>query len=174
MSRLVFVDESKEGGYLLASVSVAMADVGRVRSSLAAQRRKGQRRIHFKSENDSTRWQVLDALNELPIMAVVYDAKPAKPVQDARRRCLEALVADAVAELPTDLVIELDQPLLKFDRKTLFSAVKRESATERLTYRHLQPHEDAGLWSADAIGWAWHRGGRWRQKIAPLVTYKQV
>jgi len=38
-----------------------------------------------------------------------------------------------------------------------------------VTYEHLVAREDPGLWFADALAWAYGAGGRWRDRVMPVI-----
>lgn len=176
VSRLVFVDECKSGPeYLLTAVTIDAKDATAVRVALNAHRRKGQNRIHFTSESPGTRGSVLTTLAKLPMTVTIYGTQPKKPEREARNRCLLSLILD-VATLgePTELHIESDGAQDVNDRTELYRYVREARAEQTLRYQHLQPHQDAGLWIADAVGWSWRRGDQWKRKVKPYTVYKTV
>lgn len=58
----VYVDESKARGYYVAATAVAVGDVRDCERELRALLLPGQRRLHFKSESDSRRRQILSCM----------------------------------------------------------------------------------------------------------------
>ena len=32
-------------------------------------------------------------------------------------------------------------------------------------------HPDALLWAADAIAWCWQHGGKWKDRVMPLIAH---
>lgn len=89
----VFVDESKARGYFIAAAAVSSLDVKSVDQSLRQLTRRGQSRIHFRSESDSSRRALLDQMKSLDVEVQLYVVR-GNSDKDARRLCLEALVAD--------------------------------------------------------------------------------
>jgi hypothetical protein len=92
----VFVDESKSKAYYVAASVIAPADLAGVRRSILALRRPGQRRVHFKSESDSSRNSFLNGAARLGRSTRLYIARN-MPDKEARPLCLQRLLDDLVA-----------------------------------------------------------------------------
>jgi hypothetical protein len=58
----VFVDETKDGAYLVASAVVMPADLTAARRTIAGLLKPGQRRVHFTKESPARRRQIIDAM----------------------------------------------------------------------------------------------------------------
>ncbi len=128
----------------------------------------GQRRLHFTSERDSRRRQILGEVLDLGITALLYQAK-AKPPKMARDACLTRLVADLVDLKPEWLVLEQEDATLRSDRSLLYTQVHACGLQGSLRYRHLRSHEEVLLSIPDALAWCWARGGRWRREISRIT-----
>jgi hypothetical protein len=94
----VFVDESVRKQYLLCAVWIDLHHVNTTRRALRAMCRPGQRRLHFSKEQDGRRRELLATLATFPIHASLFLAA-GHPV-DARQRCIQAFVRDAVQKFP--------------------------------------------------------------------------
>lgn len=162
----VFVDESKARGYYVAASVVAAAEVNTVRRAVAELRRPGQRRVHFKSESDSTRKAFISSVARMEISAVVYMAQG--PDRLARPQCLRALVADAGFSGAGRLVLERDESVEAADRRVIAEELRRIGA--QVDYRHCQAYEEPMLWVSDAVAWCFQKGGAWRAAISPIVA----
>lgn len=92
--RLIYLDESKRGNrYLIASTTVDAAGAIEVRRELGHLVLPGQRRLHFKSESDRRRRELLDAIVGLSCAVRVYSVgRLAEP--DARSLAPSAVVRD--------------------------------------------------------------------------------
>jgi hypothetical protein len=166
----VFVDESDRGTYLVCAAVVAPAGLGELRQLLRGFCLPGQRRLHFKSENNARRKQILDALAAAGVQARIYRCRDISTVR-ARRHCLNAMVHDLVGLDAQRLVIESQQGQDERDKQVIFHALRSHRATaDRLRYGHMRPYEEPGLWAADAIAWAHGAGGRWRAQTGAIVT----
>jgi hypothetical protein len=169
MTSHVFVDESKEGGYLVSAAAMLPGDLTAARRAIRDLVMPGQRRLHFTSESDGRRKQILDAIMELHPAITIYDGS-----RHHRRRqreaCLDALVADLAATGARMLVLETDESILDVDRRTLYRAVRTHDCQEALEYRHFRAHEELLLVIPDAIAWCWQRGGQWKKRVRELVT----
>lgn len=149
---------------------VVPGDLDSVRRELRGLLLPGQSALHFKNERDGRRRQLLGAICGLPVEAFVY-VSAAKSQVEARRACLEALVADLAGEGAQWLVLELSDGDLAADRRTLFDAVRKHfEAGDGLRYAHLRASAEPLLWVPDAVAWAWSHGGGWRERVSSLVA----
>jgi len=67
----VFVDESKERGYFVAAAVVLPQNLVASRQAVRALVLPHQRRIHFSSERDSRRHQIVDTILDLGARAMI-------------------------------------------------------------------------------------------------------
>lgn len=103
-----FVDETMRGGYYLAAAVMVPSGLTNTRKAINTLLLPGQRRIHFYSERDSRRRQILRTIVDLEPEVVTYDASAHRNDRTARRTCLEALVDDFAARGAHRLIIERD------------------------------------------------------------------
>jgi hypothetical protein len=167
---VVFVDESKARGYLLAAAVMAPADLSWMRKHLNTLRHPGQRRLHFTTESESRRKAILCGLTDMGVTAVMYDASAYCEEKAARRAAMSRMVDDVVGMNSTLLVIERDDSLVATDCRTIRDRLIRAGYEDTLRYEHLRAHEECLLAIPDAIAWCWARGGEWRRRVLPLVT----
>lgn len=164
----VFVDESKSKAYYVAASVVVPADVTAARKSILALCRAGQRRVHFKSESDSSRNAFLAGAILTGLQTRLYVARNMSD-KDARTLCLERLLDDLVKAKARKLVLESDESLEQADRRTIAQRLRLTGGGEGLQYMHCKAHEEPLLWVSDAVAWCHQRGGDWVRKAAPLV-----
>ena len=81
----------------------------------------------------------------------------------AREHCMRRLVSDALSSKCHEIVIESDESVVILERKQL-----AQWTQSRIAYRHEEPHQEPALWISDAIGWAFRRGGSWKQRALQL------
>lgn len=164
MPQHAFVDESFEGGYVMAVATAADGHVTARRATVRRLFRHGQSRIHFKKENDARRKQILACIGapDLPVRVYVTENG-----LGARRACRERIVPDVVELGVTRLVLERDDAVVEADRRTLFELTGKHAD---LAYRHLRASEDPLLCVADAVAWCYAKGGRGRLRIAAFTT----
>ena len=103
----VFVDESKTKGYFIAAAAVAPENVTTIDKSLRKLTRRGQSRMHFKSESDSSRRQLLARMAEMDVRVQLYVVRGHSD-KDARVMCLQALVSDLAEAGVARMLIERD------------------------------------------------------------------
>lgn len=152
----VFVDESKSKSYYVAASVIAPADVAGARSATAALRRARQRRVHLKSESDSSRNAFLNGA----IHSGLYVARNMLD-KIARPLCLVRLLDDLMAAGATKLVLERDE--------------SREKAVRPILAQHLKsygrqvskPREEPLLLVSDAVAWCHEKCGDWIRKAGP-------
>jgi hypothetical protein len=165
----VFIDESKSRNYYIAAAAAEPAIAPDLDRAIRQLTRPGQRRIHFKTERDSSRRTILAKLSALEISVHVYLAE-GLPDKIARPLLLEAVVADLAASRATRLMIERDESLVDADRRTIRSALIANDYVHDLVYEHRAPVDYAMLWVSDAVAWCYQAGGDWIRRAEPLVT----
>lgn len=165
----IFVDETKERGFLLAAATLDNSHLTEARVTLSRLVFRGQRSIHFCKERDERRRQILRVLRELPVEIVLYDATAYRNVKPARDACLRSVVVDAAKVTAECLVLDLDTSCLDSDRHLLRRELGLLGMTGRLRYDHLKAHADHLLTIPDAVAWSWAKGGEWRTMVQRMV-----
>lgn len=160
-----FVDESEAGPYLVCAVLADPTVLDPVRRDLRELRKPGQRRLHMVNERHSRRREILSALHGRPLQVRLYQC--GGRVVPARRRCLQSLVADLVEVQAESLVLE-QHSQERNDRQIIHAAL--QSTGYRLRYRHEEGSKEPMLWAADALTWAYARGGDWRRRMSGAIT----
>ncbi|WP_435742916.1 hypothetical protein [Microbacterium sp. PMB16] len=168
----VYVDESKARGYYVVATASAIGDLRVSERALRDLLKPGQRRIHFKSESDSRRRQILSSMCALDVRVSVWIVKQ-RPDKEARPMSLGALVAEAVNGGVAQLVIERDESLGRADRRLIAEAIRRAGSSE-LQYRHVAPHEHPLLWVSDAVAWCYSNGGDWIRRVETIVESRVI
>jgi hypothetical protein len=164
----LFVDESKSKGYVMVAAVVVPSDQTTLRREVRALVLPGQRRLHFTSESDSRRKQILAKLERLGVLAHVVHSD-LRHEASGREACLRDLVAIAAREGHDRIVLERDVSIEHADKKVLYDAVHRLSLRDVLTYAHETAHQEPLLWIADAIAWSYAKGGDWRRRAQPMI-----
>jgi hypothetical protein len=80
---------------------------------------------------------------------------------------MAALVVELIDRAVARLVIESRESQDGRDRRVIAGVVTKMSA--ELSYVHVPPHTEPGLWWPDAIAWAYGAGGRWRAMVESRV-----
>ncbi|HET9656131.1 MAG TPA: hypothetical protein VFP72_12300 [Kineosporiaceae bacterium] len=169
-----FVDESTSGRYLLVTTLMPQHQLDAGRQALRALQLPGQRRIHFQSERDSRRRQILGVLCGLPLQVWVRECGESDNLT-ARLTILSHLVPDLIDAGCTNLVLESDDSIVVHDERAIRAArVKAGIDPDDLTFHHLRPYEEPLLWASDAVAWAWRKGGSWRAATSPIVASNAV
>ncbi len=173
MSLHAFVDESIRGRrYVICAVLIPVSSLGPARRALRHLRAPGQRRIHFARESDERRRAALGSIAALDVDPVVYFTDNRDQVA-ARARILAAMVADLRSVGVTRVVIESRDRQDDRDRSVLFEAIGHHPAP-LFAYAHRRATDEPLLWIADAIAWAWGRGGTWRTRLDHLGMLPRV
>ncbi|MFI6308031.1 hypothetical protein ACIBCH_39600 [Amycolatopsis thailandensis] len=169
MTGHVFVDESKEGGYLVTAAALLSGDLTSARRAMRGLILPGQRRLHFTHESDGRRKRILDTIAALDPTVTIYDAS-AHHRRRQRQACLDVLVEDLASAGTRMLVLESDESIVELDRKTLYRAVRAQECHDVLEYRHLRAFEEPLLAIPDALAWCWQRGGHWKARAREMVA----
>lgn len=173
MSKHAFVDESVRNElYIMCAALVPTVALDAARRTLRSLRARGQRRIHFVTESDRRRRALLRAISELDCSSIVYVARHRDQVA-ARAALLATMLPELQSSGVSRLVLESRQGQDERDRSVIYRAVgsQRESA---FRYTHNPASAEPLLWIADAVAWAWGRGGRWRARAAELNLFAAV
>jgi hypothetical protein len=80
------------------------------------------------------------------------------------------LVVDTTNAAGGHLHLETAEGVDERDRRELVEIVRDLGCRDAVTYRHLHASHEPILAAPDAIGWAWTKGGEWRDRARPLVT----
>jgi hypothetical protein len=165
----VFVDETKERGYLIAAAIIQPGNLAPSRRAIRSLILPRQRRIHFKGESEARRRKIVDTLIDLGVTAQLYDASAWAKKKQARDACLVRLVGDLKEMNAARLVLEFDNSTRAPDQALLNTHVRAVGLAGVLRYEHLRAHEECLLAAPDAIAWCWARGGHWRARIREIV-----
>jgi hypothetical protein len=160
-----YVDETKARGYVLAVVFVPPRDVHKLRATLRSLRAAGSRSIHFHKANNAQRAAVMDALVAYGVNAMIITNRT-HPRTPPREASIRVLAQQAIQLGVSLIVLERDQTVERKDRRWLFEELNKTT----VRYEHRDRHEDALLWTADAIAWCWQHGEPWKQRTKPLIA----
>ncbi|WP_117211061.1 hypothetical protein [Allorhizocola rhizosphaerae] len=97
-----------------------------------------QRRLHFHNERNSRRAFIIDRIAELPVEAVIYQARDPTDEKAARKACLTALIRDQLKRGSQRLFFEADESLVEFDRRLLNAEVRAHGAADRVSYEQVR------------------------------------
>ncbi|MFD7655093.1 hypothetical protein ACFV4N_14055 [Actinosynnema sp. NPDC059797] len=169
MSTHVFVDESRRATYLLAAAFIQTRRLTALRTLMRGLRVAGERRLHFKSESDTVRKDVIGRLVDAGFRSRVYFGRG--PAEAVRQACLADLVADLVEEPVARLVLDArGRTEDRLDRRVITRSLRECGVPDdSISYEHMSSHGDPALWIPDAIAWCYGAGGEWRRRVGPLV-----
>lgn len=166
----VFVDESKARGYIIAATAASLSSQRVAEKALRSLLKPGQRRIHFKSERDSRRREILSRMHELDLRVTVWIAK-GLPDKQARPLCLTELTTALIESGVDHLFIERDESLITADKR-IIAGILRGHQPQTLRYTHVVPTEQPLLWVSDAVAWCYASGGDWIRRATPLTQQR--
>jgi hypothetical protein len=170
MTTQIFVDETKERGYVVVAATVQSSQVADCRKAIGGLILPGQRRVHLNRESNARRGKIMSTITTLGIRANVYDAGRHPDAKRARDACLTALVEDLAGTDAQLLVLERDDSAVRSDNALLYVLLRKVGLRETLRHCHMRAHEESLLAIPDAIAWCWARGGQWRAKAQALVA----
>ena len=165
-----FIDESRNGRYTLCLLRVESKNVASLRQSMNSLRMKGQNRIHMKQESESRRREILSALNAVTGWdALVLQSNKANRISpDTRQKLLLLMAQHPLWQGVAEVTIE-DSTESPRDKKTLTWLLN--NGAHEFRYAFKKPSQDPGLWAADALVWAFAKGGSWRAMISNRIQY---
>jgi hypothetical protein len=150
-----FSDESRRPGVMYVGLVVVETHaVVAARRTLHTLLMPGQRRLHLTDERAGRRSQILNAVSDLSVEALILRTPTSgTSIVRARRRllaaCVEELVARGVGRWTLDGVEAIQRDR---DRADISAAVARLDAD--LLYDHEPSFAEPLLWAADAVTWA--------------------
>ncbi len=148
----VFVDESRQGDYLLVAAVLVPTDLATARRSLRALVMPGQRRLHMKKESRARRRAIIEAIASTGASAIIYNAGlPGRRELDARAGCLRAVLADVVTAGHHMIIFEQDDSLLWWDQQRLIEITREVGSRATLRYEHQRAEHELLLAMPDAI-----------------------
>jgi hypothetical protein len=167
-ARHIYIDETKQRGYLLVDSLHMATDVDRLRRAMRGLVLPGQTRIHMAKEGNSRRREIADIICNSGVSSTIYDAgrRYGSDQLAARAACLRAVVSDTTLGEQTLLVLEQDDSLIRWDRRFLYRTVRATGRSDTVRYEHRRAKSEPAL----TIPGCWARGGLWRQRIRPVVT----
>lgn len=124
------MDETKERGYIM--VAALLLPTAAARQSIKTLVMPGQRRIHFHKESDSRRKQILDAVMDLSVHAMIYDARRHRDSKRARDACLTRVITDLIELNVERVVLEIESATVKSDKTLLHAQLRTAGLTDVL------------------------------------------
>lgn len=172
----IYVDETKQRGYLLVASVHVSTDLTGLRQLVRGLLLPGQRYLHMKDEKDGRKRTIARAFVDAGVQATVYSAGPHHRNERQRRSaCLQALVEDHATLSQACIILDEDETMVKFDNQKLIEYTRAAGCRDTLRYEHQRSHAEALLAVPDAIAWCWAKGGSWRTLISPAVaTIREV
>lgn len=127
-------------------------------------RMKGQSRIHMKQESDQRKREILSSLRAIADWdaLILQSKKSGRITMDTRQKLILLMAQHKSWQSVAELVVE-DSTDSARDRKTFTWLL--QNGTHQFKYSFKKPSEDPGLWAADAVVWAFAKGGIWRNSV---------
>jgi len=164
-----FVDESVRDDYVVCAVITSQGDLGSFRRLMLGLRRSGEHRAHMAKEGDSQRKLILNRLRAAGTRARIYVAPAVRRSQRAARDgCFQTVVPDLVSAGVSRLIVESCGQDSR-DRRVIADALAKLNGPDDLEYAIRSPRDDPLLWAADALCWAYGRGGQWRVRVTGMI-----
>lgn len=174
-ARHIYVDETKERGFVLVASVHLGPDVDTLRKTIRKLVLPGQNRIHMTKESDGRRKEIIGAICAASgVQATIYDAARRYSDAIARVKCLQGIIDGVDTGQQTLLVLEQDDSIVQRDRQFLYAAVRAAGLEHHIRYEHHRARSELLLTVPDAIAWCWARGGPWRELISSITTIKEV
>lgn len=164
------MDENKAQGFRLATVLVQDSQASRARAAMRGHVAAGAHRVHFVKERPARRRAILATIAGLGVIVVVIEAPVGCRANEQRHATISELTRWACASGARRIVIERDENSIALDRRVIESALAELPGRRELEYAHVPARSEPLLWIADAVAWAWARGGEWRHLVELMGT----
>lgn len=165
----LYVDESTAGDYLLMCAAIASSDAPQMRSAMRGLLLPGSRSLHMRKEHKRAT-SILNTVVDLDPRVAIFRVPKTTPALEARRASIHALAALACHLRSDRVVFDTIDSMVARDRAWVIEGVHIAGApTPPFSYHHLRRHEEPLLWIADAVGWAWARGGQHRREVERIT-----
>jgi hypothetical protein len=163
-----FIDETTAKRYRLCLVAIPIENLSETRKAMQSLRLKGQSRIHMTKESDTRRRKILDEILRLESWnCLILEAKTlGLTASEARKKLL--LVASAHKIWPSIKRLVIEDSTQRDSDKSMLTWIKNNSGHE-LSFDFCKPSSEECLWIADALGWAYAKGGTWRKGIKSRI-----
>lgn len=165
----VYVDESTAGDYLLMCAAIMSTDAPYMRTTMRGLLLPGSRSLHMRKEHKRAA-RILSTVVDLDPTVAIFRVPRTIAALDARRASVRALAAMACHLRADRVVFDTIDSMVARDRSWVIDGVHSAGEpTPPFSYHHLRRHEEPLLWIADAVGWAWARGGQYRREVEPIT-----
>jgi hypothetical protein len=161
--RSIFIDECKQVPFLLVGFVSSNFEQHPMRKRLRTMLLPGQRSLHFKSERERRKKEILKVLLTSGCEVIVVQCQTKSNVA-ARMCALDSMINNEKVRSCNLIVIELDETVRLRDHEFL----KRQDSVSE--WDHRQRHEEPLLWVADAVAWCVNRGGEWERMVRPMIV----
>ena len=162
--KAVFIDESKSKAYVLCVVFLPLDQIPAIRKGLNKLRLRGQSRIHFVSESDRRRKQLLSYFRKLPIEVCFFEIK-GRSEAESRSWCLQEFVKSLPENQYFEIWLETDSNHLALDKAVLTSSLAAGKKSSQVVFTHTDSRSQVLLWIPDALAWVRTRGGDWLKEF---------
>jgi hypothetical protein len=158
-----FVDESElstgdsPGVYLLAAAVITVDHLDTARTTIEALRLRGQRKLHWRDENDNRRMLSIKTIATLPALHVVVVRAAADECSERRRRrlCLRRLLCELDQAGVVQVILERRQRRQDQADSQLLSALRAAKAVSSgLHMEHAAGTGEPLLWLPDFVAGA--------------------
>lgn len=150
-----------------------------VRADLRGLLRTGQRRLHWRDEDDKRRTQLAEAVGKLDMTAVVVIGAPVDNSRQerARRKCMEVLLPylDQQLQVVQVWMETRTKSLNRGDHKMVVALRGRRLLTSQIRVDMSRPLEEPMLWVPDIVAGAVGAASigaepRWQTALGGMVT----
>lgn len=162
----IFVDESRQKGYVLVAAVVSADELARSRKIMRSLKPRNRDRIHMHAEGRASREKIAaEFIRRRPISKAVVLTAPihGRPERRVRTALLREL-ARLASELGATRILIESCSQDKEDRTAMVGVLASLGKHDSIRVAFDNPHGHELLWAADVVAWAFTNG--WRPKLA--------
>ncbi|GCE40958.1 hypothetical protein Rhow_004601 [Rhodococcus wratislaviensis] len=172
----VFVDETKERGYLLCAAVVASRRLTESKKAMRELKPNNRDRLHMHDERPANRGRIVkEFMRVCPVdEAHIFIAPIAGRRERAVRDDCLAELARKSAALGANRILVESCSQDRQDFRVLTGSLSAIGALDQVRVEVDVPTSNEMLWAADLVVWAYAAGGRNRELVMPIVQVHNI
>ncbi|MEY2693964.1 MAG: hypothetical protein RL142_312 [Actinomycetota bacterium] len=170
--KTIFIDECKQGPYILSGHLVDDKEITPLRRFFKDQLSPGQSQFHFSKEKDGKRQQMFKFFESNNCSAILVICKR-ESGKGLRETALRSMISAAERLGAERFVFDLDSSVKGLDDSILKKHNEAKGRAKKTKWDHVEYRDEPLLWVADGVGWGYNRKGSFR-RLAKLLVIEEI